>query len=74
MVKEGGVYEQQKSQDQSNGHGGSRSNGSGTLPGNSICSDRGSGGWQQMERTVKQHMYPERRKMMRMRISGANIM
>lgn len=44
MVKEGGVYEQQKSQDQSNGHGGSRSNGSGTLPGNSICSDRGSGG------------------------------
>ena len=41
MVKEGGVYEQQKSQDQSNGHGGSRSNGSGTLPGNSICSDRG---------------------------------
>lgn len=36
MVKEGGVYEQQKSQDQSNGHGGSRSNGSGTLPGNSI--------------------------------------
>ena len=47
MVKEGGVYEQQKSQDQSNGHGGSRSNGSGTLPGNSICSDRGPGssGW-----------------------------
>ena len=32
MVKEGGVYEQQKSQDQSNGHGGSRSNGSGTCP------------------------------------------
>ena len=44
MVKEGGVYEQQKSQDQSNGHGSSRSNGSGTLPGNSICSNWGSGG------------------------------